>query len=145
MNQVKEISRLLGGPDVLGAEPRSSSEFIELVRRGLPFPAFEALAHRLGMGVEEEGARTLGLDAGTLDLRRRERRFLPAESERLVRLAQVTQRAFEVLESEGNVVRWLRAPNVSLDGATPLSLLDTDIGARTVEEMLVRIEYGVFT
>lgn len=145
MNHVKEISRLLGGPAVLGTEPGSLSDFIGLIRQGLPFRAFETLARVLGMDSEEEGAQFLGLETGTLDLRRREQRILPVESERLVRLARVTQRALHVLVSQKIVIRWLRTPNASLGGVSPLSMLDTDVGTGAVEEVLGRIEYGVFS
>jgi uncharacterized protein (DUF2384 family) len=39
---------------------------------------------------------------------------------------------------------WLKSPNATWFGATPLSLLDTDIGAETVLDTLGRIEHGVF-
>ncbi len=145
MNQLKELSRLLGGSAVLGAEPTSLAEYIGLIRRGLSFRAFENVAHQLGIDSDEESANALGIDLTTLDLRRREQRLKPIESERLIRLARVTQRALQVLESERIVLRWLRSPNASLGGATPLGMLDTDLGTGAVEEVLGRIEYGVFS
>ena len=38
--------------------------------------------------------------------------------------------------------RWLRRPNRALGGSTPLELVDTELGARTVENVLGRIAYG---
>jgi putative toxin-antitoxin system antitoxin component (TIGR02293 family) len=40
---------------------------------------------------------------------------------------------------------WLRTPNTALRGETPISLLETDIGARMVERVLGRIEHGVIS
>ncbi|MGH9845548.1 MAG: antitoxin Xre/MbcA/ParS toxin-binding domain-containing protein [Blastocatellia bacterium] len=40
---------------------------------------------------------------------------------------------------------WLQEPNRALGLQTPLSLLDTDEGARRVEDVLIRIEHGVFS
>jgi uncharacterized protein (DUF2384 family) len=40
---------------------------------------------------------------------------------------------------------WLLAPNRALGGEVPLQMLDTDIGARQVEEVLLRLSYGVFS
>jgi uncharacterized protein (DUF2384 family) len=40
---------------------------------------------------------------------------------------------------------WLLAPNRALGGEVPLHMLDTDIGARQVEEVLLRLSYGVFS
>jgi putative toxin-antitoxin system antitoxin component (TIGR02293 family) len=41
--------------------------------------------------------------------------------------------------------RWLQAPNMALDDQHPLDLLDTDLRARSVETILMRIEYGLYS
>jgi len=46
-------------------------------------------------------------------------------------------------QSKG-ALNWLQSPNAALGGVTPLSLLDTDIGADGVLDTLGRIEHGVF-
>jgi putative toxin-antitoxin system antitoxin component (TIGR02293 family) len=38
---------------------------------------------------------------------------------------------------------WLRRPNRSLQNEAPIRILDTDAGARQVEDVLGQIEYGV--
>jgi putative toxin-antitoxin system antitoxin component (TIGR02293 family) len=40
--------------------------------------------------------------------------------------------------------RWLARHNRSLGGVSPISLLDTDIGCRQVEEALARINHGIY-
>ncbi|MDQ3459226.1 MAG: MbcA/ParS/Xre antitoxin family protein [Deinococcota bacterium] len=49
---------------------------------------------------------------------------------------------FDALESAAD---WLRSENLSLGGRTPLEYADTEIGAREVENLLGRIEYGVYS
>lgn len=66
------------------------------------------------------------------------------ESAKLVRLARVVERAAEVFEDFDAALDWLKSPNAAASGATPLSLLDTDIGAESVMDTLGRIEHGVF-
>jgi putative toxin-antitoxin system antitoxin component (TIGR02293 family) len=56
----------------------------------------------------------------------------------------VVGRANEVFEEPEAALHWLKSPNSALSGATPLSLLDTDIGAESVLDTLGRIEHGVF-
>ena len=56
---------------------------------------------------------------------------------RLARVVRVATRAEEALADEAKAHRWLRTPNRALSGRAPLDLLDTDIGARTVERVLV--------
>jgi len=48
------------------------------------------------------------------------------------------------LEDLDAALDWLKSPNAALAGTTPLSLLDTDIGAESVLDTLGRIEHGVF-
>jgi putative toxin-antitoxin system antitoxin component (TIGR02293 family) len=56
----------------------------------------------------------------------------------------VIERAEEVFEDFDVAIDWLKSVNASLAGATPLSLLDTDIGAENVMDTLGRIAHGVF-
>lgn len=66
------------------------------------------------------------------------------ESARMLRLVRVIERANEVFESANAALDWLKTPNAALRGKTPLSLLDTEIGAENVLDTLGRIEHGVF-
>ena len=58
--------------------------------------------------------------------------------------ARVVERAEEVFEDGASALAWLKTENPSLGDVTPLSLLDTDLGADTVLDTLGRIEHGVF-
>jgi putative toxin-antitoxin system antitoxin component (TIGR02293 family) len=53
--------------------------------------------------------------------------------------------AAEVLEGEDNARRWLTSPQHGLAGATPLDYATTEAGAREVEDLLGRIEFGVYS
>ena len=53
-------------------------------------------------------------------------------------------RALETFEDIDTALDWLKSPNAALSGTTPLSLLDTDIGAESVSDTLGRIAHGVF-
>ena len=67
------------------------------------------------------------------------------ESGKLLRLARIIERAAEVFEDGPAALDWVKSPNASLGGVTPLSILDTDLGAESVMDTLGRIEHGVFT
>ena len=72
-------------------------------------------------------------------------RLTAAESDRTVRLARVYATAVEMIGNGGKAVEWLRTPNRALGGELPLDRLDTDLGAREVEDILGRIAYGVYS
>jgi putative toxin-antitoxin system antitoxin component (TIGR02293 family) len=54
-------------------------------------------------------------------------------------------KATEVLETKENARRWLGSAQVGLGGAIPLDYAETEVGAREVEDLLGRIEYGVYS
>ena len=134
---------LLGGMDVLHAQPRTVMDWIPLVRRGLPASSVESIS-RLTRTAQSELARALAIPERTLARRKREGLLSAEESAKFVRFARVVERAEEVFEDGGPAMAWLKTGNPALGDVTPLSLLDTDLGADTVLDMLGRIEHGVF-
>ncbi|PYT24073.1 MAG: antitoxin [Acidobacteria bacterium] len=138
------VIEVLGGKGVLGKWPADDASLIELVRAGLPYRAFECVLETLGIN-REEAARPLALPLRTLARRKQERRFHADESDRLLRLAHAAARALEVFEDKQKAQHWMRKPNRALGGCAPLELLDTEIGARQVEQVLCRIEHGVYS
>ena len=59
------------------------------------------------------------------------------------RLMSMSARAGEVFANQEKAIHWLRSPNPSLEGKTPLEAAQTDKGYQDVEDVLVRIEHGV--
>jgi putative toxin-antitoxin system antitoxin component (TIGR02293 family) len=66
------------------------------------------------------------------------------ESERFLRFIRTLARAEQVLGDKEAALAWLRTANRSLASTAPEDLLDTDIGAQSVMDVLGRIEHGVF-
>ena len=138
------VENLLGGTSVLKSRPRSSLDWVTVIRRGLPAAALESLTGNLGLPQAELGA-VLAIPERTLARRKKEGTLSPEESAKLVRLARVVRRAAEVFEGRDAALDWLRRPNRALGGGPPLRLLDTEIGAESVVDLLGRIEHGVFS
>lgn len=67
-----------------------------------------------------------------------------AVADRLHRFNRIAQQAWELFEDEVETKRWLSTPKTALSGETPLQALATDAGAKRVEAMLYRAEYGMF-
>ena len=138
------IAETLGGYRVMKGHVRSAGRLRERVHTGLPYSAVEALAECLEATVAELGE-VLGVPARTLARRRGAGRLTAAESDRLVRLGRIAALAEEVLGDRAKAARWLRQPNRALGQLVPLRHLDTDLGTREVEAVLLRIEHGVYS
>jgi putative toxin-antitoxin system antitoxin component (TIGR02293 family) len=101
----------------------------------------EEVMHAAGITLKELGA-ALDLSARSLQRRRREGRLATYESDRLYRLARIIALAKHYLGDGESAIRWLKRPNRALGGSAPLELIDTEPGARAVENVLGRIAYG---
>jgi len=112
----------------------------DALRQGVPREAFERVRGDLGVSTEEL-AEILGIPTRTLA--RRTERFKPDESERILRVGSVVQKALDVMEEKESARRWMTQPKRALGGLTPLRCCDTEVGAREVEALLGRIEHGV--
>ena len=143
--ETEAVAEALGGRKVLGKSVKNPDDLADLVRKGLPASSLTALAEHLGLG-STILSRKLGIPQRTLSRRLSRRSRLSAtESDRAARLARVFAIAVEMIGEEEKAVEWLRTPNRALGGERPLDLLDTDVGAREVEDVLGRIAYGVFS
>ena len=120
------------------------SKLIEVLRVGLPVQELGELQASLKVPMERL-APMLGISKATLHRRKATGKLDPAESDRVVRFARLMGKAVEVLESDGNARQWLTSPQFGLGGAVPLDYADTEVGAREVEDLLGRIEYGVYS
>lgn len=144
MSEASRIADVLGGRKVLGVEVKKVDDLLKLTRRGLPVQVVQVLEVRSGLGREAFG-KWVTLSERTLSRRLTERYLKPDESDRAVRIARVVARAEEALGSADKARAWLRRPNRALGMAEPVSLLDTDLGAQQVTDVLGRIEQGTFS
>jgi putative toxin-antitoxin system antitoxin component (TIGR02293 family) len=75
--------------------------------------------------------------------RRKAGKLTPGQPDRLQRVERVTAAAEETFGSQEKASIWLWRPSAALGGNSPISLLDTIEGARSVEELLGRIDQGL--
>lgn len=126
--------------------PLRAGEAAARVRAGLPVAEVDALRELLGLTVEGL-ARKIGISIATLSRRRQRRQPLDSgHSDRLLRFARLFRLVAELHDGDEEAARaWLRKPSRALDGETPLDHADTEVGAREVENLIGRLEHGVYT
>jgi putative toxin-antitoxin system antitoxin component (TIGR02293 family) len=118
---------------------------IQRVQKGFPYSALLRFhkASGLPVGVIAE---LIQLPQRTLMRRKAQGRLRPDESERLLRVSRVFEQALALFA--GDVIaarRWLTTPSMELDNTPPLDFARTEVGAREVEDLIGRLEHGVFT
>lgn len=141
---MQSVAAILGGEKVFKRPVSSTLQMRELVRSGLPYSALESVLDVLGMQ-SKQIVELLGIAPRTLARRKEARQLNALESDRLYRIASVLHLASEVLGSIDKGRKWLSRPNRALAQAEPLSLLDTEIGRRQVEDVLNRINFGIYS
>jgi putative toxin-antitoxin system antitoxin component (TIGR02293 family) len=112
---------------------------------GFSFKELEHFQAVLSMPMERV-AELVHITPRTLNRRKEQGRLLPDESDRLVRISRVFGRTLELFEDDVEAARhWLSSPQPALGGAVPLSIAKTDTGSREVEDLIGRLEHGVFS
>ena len=144
MSSTADIVKALGGPEGWSRPVSSPEDLKSWIREGLPYASLEKVMERFSL-TREEISSALDLPARTLARRKQERRLHRDESDRLFRLVRIAAQAAGILGGEEKASRWLHTPNRALGGDRPLEMLDTDLGTRQVEEVLGRIEHGVYS
>jgi putative toxin-antitoxin system antitoxin component (TIGR02293 family) len=141
VNELRAVVKELGGRSVLGRNLGTQRELCEAIREGFPPAVVEELMQASGLTLKEL-AESLDLSPRSLQRRRRSGRLARFESDRLYRLARIVALAQQSLGDRASAARWLKRSNRALGGAAPISAMDTEIGARQVENVLGRIAYG---
>jgi putative toxin-antitoxin system antitoxin component (TIGR02293 family) len=126
----------------LGLRATGTPQIIEQLEAGLPFGALQIFQSNSGLDVST----LIGITERTRLRRKVAGKLTPEESERLLRIAQVFERAMQLFDADREAAaRWLTTPRRALNGRRPLDYSRTELGAREVENLIGRIEHGIFS
>lgn len=132
----------------------SGVRFVEQVRMGWPLATGQQQVRQLAEKLEitlHEMASVLATPERTfarqLSAKPTEHTlvFSKAQAERLLLLQLLATHGLAVFEDQGKFNRWLRRPLPVLQQQSPLQLLDTVTGFRVIDQLLGRIEHGVYS
>ena len=129
----------------LGLTAANSAELIRQLERGFSFKTLLALESRSGLTLPRLGT-VIGIPERTLARRKASGKLTTDESERLLRIAGIFEDAVNLFEGDvPAAVTWLTAPRKALGDRPPLSYARTEPGAREVENLIGRLEHGIFS
>lgn len=130
---------------VTGADANNSQILQARIKQGIDVTAIEKLSAGLS-STQRELTELLSIPVSTLRRRRDEGHLNPNESGRVVRFARLWDLARELMSGdEKAAVQWLREPQALLADETPLEHAKTELGAREVEDLIGRLNHGVFS
>lgn len=137
---IRTVYAKLGGRRALGADVASEADLARVVVGRIPLKALE---HVKRGGFSEREIERFIIPARTRRHRLGRREKLTVdESDRLVRLTRIQALAEDVFGDAAKANRWLREGLGILDGKPPLDVAQTDSGARVVEQILAKIDWG---
>ncbi len=161
------VISVLGGEKELGQKVARRIDFDALIKKGIPWGVVSYIKKAFNLP-DEVIANILGVSPRTIARRRKtvsvsvkpagaaagkqrrkkaslhgSERLSPVESDRIYRFARIIALAGDVFEDRDEALEWLKSSQYGLGGRIPFDMLQTDAGAREVEELLVRIDYGI--
>jgi putative toxin-antitoxin system antitoxin component (TIGR02293 family) len=140
-SNIERVAAILGGSVALGASITTLHDLRLRVEEGLPVESLESVARHIARS-DSEVAKIKHRIVPKTTLARR-RHLTPGESERVERVARVTALAEEVWEDLDNARIFLQSEQKSLGGARPIDLAATDLGARAVQDLLMKLEWSL--
>ncbi len=142
-----KVVDLLGGHKLLKRHLASKLDVHEIIVARLPKGALKYVVMRVTTLRQDEVANAVGISVRTIQ------RLAEAPSALLTKeqsgctwkFAEVLSKATDVMGSREDAERWLKTPALALEQRRPIDLLTTVAGTELVEQLLGRLEYGVYT
>lgn len=119
-------------------------EVIQEIENGLPVSIFNEIRDTLQLN-DTQLSQVIRVPKSTLAVRKKKGRFSFEESERLYRVQRLIDKAVDVLGDVEMARKWLKENAYGLGDVSPLEFSKTEVGAREVENLLGRIEHGIFS
>ncbi|MGY3055627.1 putative toxin-antitoxin system antitoxin component (TIGR02293 family) [Pedobacter sp. UYEF25] len=143
--QAPGISELLGGVSSLKISIQNYYDLVLLSRAGISKASAESVISFTGMSKKSFVEDILNLSIKTLERKQADDKLDKRTSSLVIEVARVLEHTYKVFDDKAKVQKWLSKPNNALHGETPLSLFSTPTGIGMVEDVLTRIEEGVYS
>lgn len=143
----KQTASLLGGRQALKKVITSKLDVHEVIVKGIPGIALKHMVDHVKIIDTADLLHAIGISVRTIQ-RRVESPQKPLSQEqsgRAWKFAEVLVKATQVFGSQAEAEKWLVSPAMALDQRRPIDLLSSPTGVEMVEQVLGRLEYGVYT
>ena len=119
-------------------------DYIKLSNTGITKASIHTLADHIGISRKYISEDILGLSVKTMERKEDNEKLNRKISSHALEIAKLVQHAYTVFRNEEKLKRWLNRENRALNNMKPVELLDTLSGLILVDDVLGRIEEGVY-
>jgi len=124
--------------------PKNDMDYVELSFLGLPKVCLINIARFMNITIREM-ADLVDLSTKTLERKKPEDPMDKVVSSQAIEIASTLAHGMKVFEDQNKLNRWLSKDNLALGDKKPLELLGTPTGIKLVNNILTRIEEGIFS
>jgi putative toxin-antitoxin system antitoxin component (TIGR02293 family) len=144
---IEQVVDLLGGQKMLGRRISSKLDVHEAIASGIPGGALVHMVSHVHTMKHDDVSRAVGVSLRTVQRRTKapRLRLSQEQSGRTWKFAEILAKATEVFGTQTEAERWLASPAMALDERRPADLLSSPAGVEMVEQLLGRLEHGVYT
>lgn len=121
----------------------TTTDFISVIRNGVPKKALDNLLDNTGITIPEI-SRIIRTSDRTLRRYTATQKLNPEQSERVIELAKLYSRGEEVFNNMDAFKDWMNSTVMALGSKKPKEFLDTSIGIDLLMNELGKIEHGIF-
>ena len=141
------IVRFLGGRQVFRKSITCSLDVHDAILKGIPGGALIYMVRHTETMTPADVVQAVGVSIRTIQRRTGtpQKPLSQEQSGRAWKFAEILTTATEAFGSQAEAEKWLTTPATALDQRRPVDLLASPAGVEMVEQLLGRLEYGVYT
>lgn len=136
---------LLGGPEKVQLELKSGFDLIALSNIGITNASLYSLIDYTGMTKKDFTENVLNLSVKTIERKKSDDRLDKRTSSHVLEIAKVLVHTYQVFGTVEKVKTWLNSPILALNNMKPVDLFYIPTGLAMVDQLLGRIEEGVYS
>jgi len=121
----------------------SRRDYILLSREGITMPIFKKIIDFTGLSTKEI-SEILPISERQLSRYKKDHVLRKDISSHLIQLVELYEKGYELFGEE-KFQLWIRAKILVLGNEQPINYLDTSIGIKLIEDIIGRIEHGVYS
>ena len=135
----------LGIPTGISKSIISAFEVLKLGSSGITKDSINNLASHIGISRKNMAEDIFNVSVKTFERKDNKEKLDKKTSSHAIEIAKVVQHAYEVFRDEAKLKLWINRENKALNNIKPVQLFDTLSGLNMVNDILGRIEHGVYS